>query len=107
MHYFFLEDRCPLTDHTSFILTFSWRGFVFAMGRRDRSNKNKFATLVFSVTTKDFPHDILLYGLKSSFMDEKKGLRVPRDPAERFLRNPRLWPLVRCKGHSPDKLRAA
>jgi hypothetical protein len=85
MNYFFLEDRCPLTDHTSFVLTFSWRGLVFAMGKRDRSNKNKFATLVFSVTTKDFPHDILLYGLKSSFMDKKKGLRVPRDPAERFF----------------------
>ncbi len=77
MNYFFLEDRCSLTDHSSFVLTFSWRGLVFARGEGNRSNKNKLASLAFSVTTKDFPHDILLYGLKSSFMDKKRDYACP------------------------------
>jgi hypothetical protein len=80
MDYLSLEDRCPLIDHTSFVLTFSWRGLVFARGQGDRSNKNKLANLVFSVTTKDFPHDVLLYGLKKRVYGQKEGLRVPPGP---------------------------
>jgi len=51
-----------------FVLTFPWRAFVLAMRDRDRANKNEIAIFVFSVATKGFPHDMLLYGLKKSDM---------------------------------------
>jgi hypothetical protein len=50
----------------SFVLTLPWRSFVLAMRNRDRANKNEIAVFVFSVTTKDFPHDMLLPGLTGS-----------------------------------------
>jgi hypothetical protein len=56
----FLKDRCALLDQVSFVFTFSRRRFILAMGDRNRANKNKIAILVFSVTTKNFPHDMLL-----------------------------------------------
>jgi hypothetical protein len=49
----------------SFVLTFSWRAFVFAMRDSDGADKNEIAIIVFSVTTKDVPHEMLLYGFKS------------------------------------------
>ena len=44
----------------SFVLTFPWRGFVFGIRNRDRTNLDEIAIFAFSVTTQDFPHDILL-----------------------------------------------
>jgi hypothetical protein len=57
---FLLEDRCALSDQMSFLPTFPWRGFVFAMRDRNRPNKDGIAVFAFSVTTKDYPHDMLL-----------------------------------------------
>src|SRR5271169_1531173 len=54
------EDRCALPDQMSFVLTFPWRAFVFAMGKRDCTNLDKIAISVLSVTTKHFPHDMPL-----------------------------------------------
>jgi hypothetical protein len=44
----------------SFILASNWRGFILAMRDRDRANKNEIEIFVFSVTSNDFPHDVLL-----------------------------------------------
>jgi hypothetical protein len=64
---FFLKDRCALADQMSFVQTFPWRGFFLAMRDRDRANKNEIAVIVFSVTSNDFPHDMLLcFGLSCS-----------------------------------------
>jgi type II restriction enzyme len=57
---FLLEDRCASADQMSFFSTFRWRSFVFAMRDRNRPNKDGIAILALSVTTKDFPHDMLL-----------------------------------------------
>ena len=57
---FFLKDRCALPDQMSFVLTFPWRGFVFGIRNRDRTNLDEVAFFAFSVTTQDFPHEILL-----------------------------------------------
>jgi hypothetical protein len=57
---FLFKDRCALPDQMSFVLTFPWRAFVFAMRNRDRTNLDEIAIFALSVTTKDFPHDMLL-----------------------------------------------
>jgi hypothetical protein len=57
---FFLKDRCSLSDQISFILASNWRAFILAMRDRDRANKNETEIFVFSVTSNDFPHDMLL-----------------------------------------------
>src|SRR5436190_17463381 len=57
---FLLEDRCASSDQMSFFSTFRWRGFVFVMRDRNRPNKDGVAILTLTVTTKDFPHDMLL-----------------------------------------------
>ena len=57
---FFLKDRCSLSDQISFILASNWRAFILAMRDRDRANKNEIEIFVFSVTSNDFPHDMLL-----------------------------------------------
>jgi hypothetical protein len=57
---FFLKDRCSLSDQISFILASNWRAFTLAMRDRDRANKNEIEIFVFSVTSNDFPHDMLL-----------------------------------------------
>ena len=57
---FFLKDRCSLSDQISFILASNWRAFTLAMRDRDRADKNEIEILVFSVTSNDFPHDMLL-----------------------------------------------
>jgi hypothetical protein len=57
---FLLEDRCASFDQMSFFSTFCWGGFVFVMRDRNRPNKDGIAILALSVTTKDFPHDMLL-----------------------------------------------
>ena len=44
----------------SFILASNWRAFILAMRDRDRANKNVIEIFVFSVTSNDFPHDVLL-----------------------------------------------
>ena len=59
---FFLEGGCALSDQMPFLLTFFWRAFVFAMRDHNSANDNEIAILVFSVSTKDFPHEMLLYG---------------------------------------------
>ena len=48
----------------SFILASSRRAFILAMGDRDRANKNEIEIFVFSVTSNDFPHDMLLLTLE-------------------------------------------
>jgi hypothetical protein len=63
----------------SFVLAFSWRGLVLAKRDRDRANKNEISILVCSVTTKDFPHDMLLHELN------ERGLLLRRVSAERFF----------------------
>jgi hypothetical protein len=40
---FLLKDCCALPDQMSFVLTFSGRAFVFAMGKRDRTNWHEIA----------------------------------------------------------------
>jgi hypothetical protein len=60
-----LKDCCALPDQMPFVLTLSWRAFVFAMRDRNRADKDEIATSVFGVTAKDFPHEALLYGLKA------------------------------------------
>ena len=57
---FFLKDRCSLSDQISFILASNWRAFILAMRDRDRANKNEIEIFVFSVTSNDFSHDMLL-----------------------------------------------
>ena len=57
---FFLKDRCSLSDQISFILASNWRAFILAMWDRDRANKNEIEIFDFSVTSNDFPHDMLL-----------------------------------------------
>ena len=57
---FFLKDRCSLSDQISFILASNWRAFILAMRDRDRANKNEIEIFVFSVTSNDVPHDMLL-----------------------------------------------
>ena len=54
------KDRCALPDQMSFVLTFPWRALVFAMRNRDRTNLDEISIFALSVTTKDFPHDMLL-----------------------------------------------
>ena len=44
----------------SFILASNWRAFILAMRDKDRANKNKIEIFVFSVTSNDFPHHMLL-----------------------------------------------
>jgi hypothetical protein len=43
----------------SFVPTFPWGRLVLAVGYRDCSDKNEIAVFVFSVTAKDFPHEML------------------------------------------------
>jgi hypothetical protein len=57
---FFLKDRCSLSDQISFILASNRRAFILAMRERDRANKNEIEIFIFSVTSNDFPHDMLL-----------------------------------------------
>ena len=57
---FFLEDRCSMSDQIPFFPTLPRRAFVFAMRHRNRPNKDGIAILALSVTTKDFPHAMLL-----------------------------------------------
>src|SRR6516164_11343212 len=57
---FFLTDRCSLSEQIPFILASNWRAFILAMRDRDRANKNVIEIFVFSVTSNDFPHDMLL-----------------------------------------------
>jgi hypothetical protein len=59
-NYFLFKDRCALPDQMPFVLTFAWRGFVFAMRNRDCTNWDEIAIFALSVTTKHFPHDMLL-----------------------------------------------
>jgi hypothetical protein len=60
MNSFFLKDRCSLSDQISFILASNWRAFILAIRDGDRANKNEIEIFVFSVTSNDFPHDMLL-----------------------------------------------
>jgi hypothetical protein len=57
---FLFKDRCALPDQVSFVLTFPWRAFIFAMRNRDCTNQDEISILALSVTTTDFPHDMLL-----------------------------------------------
>jgi hypothetical protein len=57
---FLFKDRCALPDQISFVPTFPWSGFVFAARDGDRANLDEIAIFALSVTTKDFPHDMLL-----------------------------------------------
>ena len=57
---FLLKDRCSLSDQISFILASSRRAFILAMRDRDRANKDEIEIFVFSVTSNDFPHYMLL-----------------------------------------------
>jgi hypothetical protein len=54
-----------------FVLTFPWRAFVLAMRDRDRANENEIAIFVFSITTKHFPHDMLLPRLIGSMLPRR------------------------------------
>src|SRR6516164_7222025 len=60
---FFLKDRRSFSDQISFILASNRRGFILAMRDRDRAYKraykNEIEIFVFSVTSNDFPHDML------------------------------------------------
>ena len=56
---FFLKDRRSLSDQISFILPSNRRAFILAMRDRDRANKNEIEIFVFTVTSNDFPHDML------------------------------------------------
>jgi len=64
---FFLKDRCSLSDQIFFILASNRRAFILAMRDRDRANKNEIEIFVFTVTSNDFPHDMLTlaYRLKN------------------------------------------
>src|SRR6516225_6023451 len=64
---FFLKDRRSLSDQISFILSSNRRAFILAMRDRDRANKNEIEIFVFTVTSNDFPHDMLTlaYRLKN------------------------------------------
>jgi hypothetical protein len=57
---FLFKDRCAVPDQVSFVLAFHWRAFVFAMRNRDCTNQDEISILALSVTTKDFPHHMLL-----------------------------------------------
>jgi hypothetical protein len=63
---FLLKDRCSLSDQISFILASSRRAFILVMRDRDRANKNEIEILLFSVTSNDFPHDMLLLTFSSN-----------------------------------------
>ena len=71
---FFLKDGCALPDQMSLVLTVPWRAFVFAMQHRDCTNMDEISILTLSVTTKDFPHDILPPGLTGSMFSATKRL---------------------------------
>jgi hypothetical protein len=60
----------------SFILASNWRAFILAMRDRDRANKNEIEIFVFSVTSNDFPHDMLLliFSLKIGAAIRCKGI---------------------------------
>jgi hypothetical protein len=49
-----------LPDEVSFILASSWGAFILAVRDGDRANENEIEIFVFSVTSNDFPHDMLL-----------------------------------------------
>src|SRR5215831_7676952 len=51
------------------------RAFILAMRDRDRANKNEIEIFVFSVTTNDFPHDILLLALASNSSSQQTESR--------------------------------
>jgi len=72
----FSKDRCALPDQMPFVLTFPWRGFVFGEWNRDRTNLDEIAIFAFSVTTQDFPHDIL-------FLSVPGSMRPPARDGER------------------------
>src|SRR5262249_12477076 len=72
---FFLKDRCSLFDQISFILASSRRAFILAMRDRDRANKNEIEIFVFSVTSNDFPHDMLLLTLASNSSSQQTESR--------------------------------
>ena len=55
----FLKIVAPCPP-VSFISASGRRGFILAMRDRDRANKNEIEIFVFSVTSNDFPHDMLL-----------------------------------------------
>jgi hypothetical protein len=55
----FLKDRCAFPDQMSFVPPFPWGRLVLAVGYRDCFDKNEIAVFVFSVTAKDFPHEML------------------------------------------------
>jgi hypothetical protein len=48
-----------------------WRAFVFAMRNRDCTNLDEISILALSVTTKDFPHDMLLPRLTGSMLPRR------------------------------------
>ena len=50
----------------SFVLTFPWRALILAMSDWDCANKAEIEIFVFSVTSNDFAHDLLLDGLKGN-----------------------------------------
>ena len=60
----------------SFILASNWRAFTLAMRDRDRANKNEIEISVFSVTSNDFPHDMLLriFSLKIGAAIRRQGI---------------------------------
>ena len=59
-----------MSDQISFILASNWRAFILAMRDKDRANRNEIEIFVFSVTSNDFPHDMLLL-IFSSKIDPK------------------------------------
>ena len=71
---FFLKDRCSLSDQISFILASNWRAFILAMRDKDRANRNEIEIFVFSVTSNDFPHDMLLLFF---FIENRPKAMVP------------------------------
>jgi hypothetical protein len=68
---FLFEDRCALPDQMTFVLTFPWRAFVFAMRNRDCTNQDEISISALGVTTKDFPHDMLLPRLTGSILPRR------------------------------------
>jgi hypothetical protein len=68
---FLFKDRCALPDQMSFVLTFPWRAFVFACGTGIVPTLDEISILALSVTTKDFPHDMLLPRLTGSVLPRR------------------------------------
>ena len=64
----------------SFILASNWKAFTLAMRDRDRANKNEIEIFAFSVTSNDFPHEMLLLIFSSKISAASAADAFPNRP---------------------------